>query len=310
MTLLPSCSREPCVLAQAWMRLLFLLGLQKGLTTALSTSQAKKAAWLFLSQQLIYYAWLDQNRGASLLEEAPVATQDQCQMSGGCCEVAAHGEGSIPGTSWQRWWLLLCSMGWTIPAEGKLHGGKWCLRESSFLGRVRHEGEHSLSLLPTARSPPPQGHQEPHPLSPFLPERLAGLCVPFPRCQQPRMALLNCLPATTERNLRNMAHGHIVSKENLDCCPISNGFYGILYLPRCRLGGPCGASCPSAPAHCRAKLALRGTILCLSCPQILLLRQIPCGFPCPYRSQFSPQSGNTKRGALAVSGARKCRQKC
>lgn len=62
------------------MRLLFLLGLQKGLMTALSTSWAKKAAWLFLFQQLIYYAWLDQNRGASLLEEAPVAAQDQCQM--------------------------------------------------------------------------------------------------------------------------------------------------------------------------------------------------------------------------------------
>lgn len=164
----------------------------------------------------------------------------------------------------------------------------------------------SLSLLPTARSPPPQ---EPHPVP--LPSRAPcrARC-PFPSLPATQGGSADCLPATTARNLRNMAHGHIISKENLDCCPISNGFYGILSLPRCRLGGPCGASCPSAPAHCQARLALRGTILCLSCPQILLLRQTPCRFPCLYRSQFSPPSGNMTRGALAVSGAHKCRRKC
>lgn len=90
----------------------------------------------------------------------------------------------------------------------------------------------------------------------------------------------NRLPATAEIKPRNMARNRIISKGNLDRCHISSGFYGILCLPRCRLGGLCGALCPSAPAHWWDGLALEGTILCLSYPQILLLRQIPCRFPC------------------------------
>ena len=78
-------------------QLLLLLGLQKGLTTTLITSRAKKAAWLFIFQQLICYAWLNQNRGASLLEEAPVAAQGQCQMlQGMLCGCSPRG-GLCPG---------------------------------------------------------------------------------------------------------------------------------------------------------------------------------------------------------------------
>lgn len=107
------------------MRFLFLLALQKGLTTALSTSRAKKAAWPFLFQQLIYYAWLGQNRGASLLEEAP----DRCQMLRGMLRGGTHGEGSVPGTSWQRRLLLKTARdGQSLHRENSR--GKGCPQES------------------------------------------------------------------------------------------------------------------------------------------------------------------------------------
>lgn len=126
------------------MQFLFLLALQKGLTTALSTSRAKKAAWLFLFQQLIYYAWLGQNRGASLLEEAP----DRCQMLQGMLRGGSPRGGLCPGHQ-------LARDGQSLPRENSR--GKRCPQESP--SQAGQEGEHSFSLLPTARSAPPQGHR-------------------------------------------------------------------------------------------------------------------------------------------------------
>lgn len=116
-------------------------------------------------------------------------------------------------------------------------------------------------LLPTAESPPLQGHQDPCPLSfpsTWLPCRAWRHLPSLPAIQG---GSANCLPVTAERSLRSMAHDWIVSKGNLDGCLISGGFCCILCLPRCHLRGPRGALCPSAPAHCQARLALRATIL-------------------------------------------------
>lgn len=243
----PSCSREPCVLLQACRQqhLLLLLGLQKDLTTALNASRAKKkAAWLFIFQQLICYAWLNQNRGASLLEEAPVAVQGQCQMLRGILCGGSPRGGLCPGHQ-----LAAAQDGW-LWRSVKLHEGKRCSRGPSFLGRVGHRGEDSFSLLPTVGCPPSPG--VPGPPSPFLPEHLAALqgsASASLLCPANRDGSADRLPATAEINPRNMARGPSVSKGNLDRCPISSGFCCILCLPRCRLGGPCGALCPSAPAH-------------------------------------------------------------
>lgn len=165
--------------AQTQQQLLLLLGLQKRLTTALITSQAKKAAWLFIFQQLICYAWLKQNRGASLLEEA----QGGWQMLRGCCVAAARGDGSGPGTSWR--WLPLSHKGCTALVEGKTWGK--AMLTWTLLGKVRQEGEHSLSMSPRLGLLLPGDTSHPSALP--TPGCLTGLGVTFPRCQQPGMAL-------------------------------------------------------------------------------------------------------------------------
>lgn len=182
--------------------------------------------------------------------------QGQCQMLRGILCGGSPRGGLCPG---HQLAAAAAQDGW-LWRSVKLHEGKRCSRGPSFLGRVRHKGEDSFSLLPTVGCPPPPG--VPGPPSPFLPEHLAasqGSASASLLCPANRDGSADRLPATAEINPRNMARGPSISKGNLDRCPISSGFCCILCLPRCRLGGPCGALCPSAPAHCQARLALRGT---------------------------------------------------
>lgn len=137
------------------------------------------------------------------------------------------------------------------------------------LGKIRQEGERSLSVSPRLGLllPGDASHPSALPSSP-LPRRARRHLPSLPATWGGSAAR----PPAAAIKPRNMSGGRIVSKGNLDRCPISSRFYGILCLPRCRLRGPCGAPCHTAPARC-------GTILCLSYPQILLLRQTPCRFP-------------------------------